>query len=312
MFPDIAGLRRNLFRKATGRHPKNLRAHPSSKTDALSVRGKSVNPISAIGILNYKQHACNYKRLQGGLSIAKARVFAFLLRGRRSRSARFAAGALGSVQLFGRGVLPRLFFSNGRPQNRSAARGLLPPANRGAARGFCRRARVQAGAPFCARRYAKAVNKKRRGRVYAGRGKWYKVKVWRLVGKQRAAGHCALRALSAARGESAAAVGGATAKNRAHRKRRGRRTQNRAAHRLPPWNCAAPHFCLFVRNFANRRRKKFRRYRFTAQTAETRRTERERERRQKRRTERRESAAPRRTERERERRTAANRAANRA
>ena len=89
----------------------------------------------------------------------------------------------------------------------------------------------------------------------------------------------ALRALSAARGESAAAVGGATAKNRAHRKRRGRRTQNRAGHRLPPWNCAAPHFCLFVRNFANRRRKKFRRYRFTAQTAETRRTERERERR---------------------------------
>ena len=93
MFPDIAGLRRNLFRKATGRHPKNLRAHPSSKTGALSVRGKSVNPISAIGILNYKQHACNYKRLQGGLSIAKARVFVFLLRGRCSRSARFAAGA---------------------------------------------------------------------------------------------------------------------------------------------------------------------------------------------------------------------------
>ena len=93
LFPDIAGLRRNLFRKATGRHPKNLRAHPSSKTGALSVRGKSVNPISAIGILNYKQHACNYKRLQGGLSIAKARVFAFLLRGRRSRSARFAAGS---------------------------------------------------------------------------------------------------------------------------------------------------------------------------------------------------------------------------
>ena len=46
---------------------------------------------------------------------------------RRSRSARFAAGALGSAQLFGRGVLPRLFFSNGRPQNRVAARGLLPP-----------------------------------------------------------------------------------------------------------------------------------------------------------------------------------------
>ena len=133
MFPDIAGLRRNLFRKATGRHPKNLRAHPSSKTGALSVRGKSVNPISAIGILNYKQHACNYKRLQGGLSIAKARVFAFLLRGRRSRSARFAAGALASVQLFGCGVLPRLFFSNSRPQT-------------GARRGsFCRRARVQTG-----------------------------------------------------------------------------------------------------------------------------------------------------------------------
>ena len=74
--------------------------------------------------------------------------------------------------------------------------------------------------------------------------------------------------------ESAAESGGrgaATAKNRALRKRRGRRTQNRAAHRLPPWNCAAPHFCLFVRNFANRRRKKFRRYRFTAQ--ERRRTE---------------------------------------
>ena len=71
--------------------------------------------------------------------------------------------------------------------------------------------------------------------------------------------------------------GAATAKNRAHRKRRGRRTQNRAAHRLPPWNCAAPHFCLFVRNFANRRRKKFRRYRFTAQTAAPPRTERERE-----------------------------------
>ena len=47
--------------------------------------------------------------------------------GRRSRSARFAAGALGSAQLFGRGVLPRLFFSNSRPQNRGAARGLLPP-----------------------------------------------------------------------------------------------------------------------------------------------------------------------------------------
>ena len=131
MFPDIAGLRRNLFRKATGRHPKNLRAHPSSKTGALSVRGKSVNPISAIGILNYKQHACNYKRLQGGLSIAKARVFAFLLRGRRSRSARFAAGALASVQLFGCGVLPRLFFSNSRPQT-GARRG-----------GFCRRARAR-------------------------------------------------------------------------------------------------------------------------------------------------------------------------
>ena len=29
---------------------------------------------------------------------------------RRSRSARFAAWALGSAQLFGRGVLPRLFF----------------------------------------------------------------------------------------------------------------------------------------------------------------------------------------------------------
>ena len=64
-----------------------------------------------------------------------------------------------SANRFGRGVLPRLFFSNSRPQNR------------GAARGFCRRARVQAGAPLCARRYAKAVNKKRRGRVYAGRGK---------------------------------------------------------------------------------------------------------------------------------------------
>ena len=46
---------------------------------------------------------------------------------RRSRSARFAAGALASVQLFGRGVFPRLFFSNSRPQNRGAARGLLPP-----------------------------------------------------------------------------------------------------------------------------------------------------------------------------------------
>ena len=57
-----------------------------------------------------------------------------------------------------------------------------------------------------ARRGAKAVSKKRRDRVYAGRGKrrsggrgkWYKVKVRRLVGKRRAAGHCALRALSAA------------------------------------------------------------------------------------------------------------------
>ena len=42
------------------------------------------------------------------MSIAKARVFAFLLRGRRSRSARFAAGgSLACAQLFRRGVLPR-------------------------------------------------------------------------------------------------------------------------------------------------------------------------------------------------------------
>ena len=47
--------------------------------------------------------------------------------------------------------------------------------------------RARRGAPFCARRGAKAVNKKRRGRVYAGRGKWYKVKVRRLVGKRQAA-----------------------------------------------------------------------------------------------------------------------------
>ena len=32
------------------------------------------------------------------------------------------------------------------------------------------------------------MSKKRRDRVYAGRGKWYKVKVRRLVGKRRAAG----------------------------------------------------------------------------------------------------------------------------
>ena len=143
LFPDIAGLRRNLFRKATGRHPKNLRAHPSSKTGALSVRGKSVNPISAIGILNYKQHACNYKRLQGGLSIAKARVFAFLLRGRRSRSARFAAvpppprrGACLCPTIRVRGFAA-LVFSNSRPQI-GARRG-----------GFCRRARARpAGRAF--------------------------------------------------------------------------------------------------------------------------------------------------------------------
>ena len=53
---------------------------------------------------------------------------------RRSRSARFAAGALGSAQLFGRGVLPRLFFSNSRPQNRGAVLGLLPPRKGAAGR----------------------------------------------------------------------------------------------------------------------------------------------------------------------------------
>ena len=47
LLPYIAGLRRNLFRKATGRHPKNLRAHPFSKAAALSVRGKTVIPINA-------------------------------------------------------------------------------------------------------------------------------------------------------------------------------------------------------------------------------------------------------------------------
>ena len=49
--------------------------------------------------------------------------------------------------------------------------------------------RARRGAPFCARRGAKSVNKKRRGRVYAGRGK-------RRSGGS--GGHCALRALSAA------------------------------------------------------------------------------------------------------------------
>ena len=48
-----------------------------------------------------------------------------------------------------------------------------------------------------ARRGAKAVNKKRRDRVYAGRGKWCKVKVGRLSGGA-GVGRRLLHALSAA------------------------------------------------------------------------------------------------------------------
>ena len=42
---------------------------------------------------------------------------------------------------------------------------------RGAGAFAAAQGRARRGAPFCARRYAKAVSKKRRGRVYAGRGK---------------------------------------------------------------------------------------------------------------------------------------------
>ena len=62
-----------------------------------------------------------------------------------------------------------MFFSNSRPQNRGAARGFCRPQGCKRVRCFCRTVCGENG-----------EQKKRRGWVSAGRGKWYKVKVRRL------------------------------------------------------------------------------------------------------------------------------------
>ena len=127
--------------------------------------------------------------------------------GRRARL--WAALSLRSVRRRGAWLCPTirarsfaaLVFSNSRQQNR------------GAARGFCRRARVQAGALFLPHRLWGKLRAKEAARQGVRRGAESDVGGWAafLLFFLRAnyAHIFALRTISAARGESAAAVGGA-------------------------------------------------------------------------------------------------------